>query len=73
MYTGFIVVHLDDNNSHNMPSTGTGSSSGNRSHLLSGHFLLTGILKEQLEDRVDQTRDVHLELIAHGNHYLLNE
>ena len=42
-------------------------------YFLCGHVLFTGVLQEEAEHRLNHRRNVHLQLITHGNHYLLNQ
>ena len=42
-------------------------------HLLCCHALLARVLQEEAEHRLNHRRNVHLQLITHGNHYLLDQ
>ncbi len=35
--------------------------------------MLSGVLQEEFEDRLDERRNVDLEFLTHGQHYLLYE
>ena len=42
-------------------------------YLLCGQFMFTGVLQEEPEHRLDERGDVHLQLLSHSQHYLLNQ
>ena len=65
-----------DNNNHDVIVTSplhNGINFDPCPYLLSGDLHLTLVLQEQPQHRLHQGRDVHLQLVAHGNHDLLNE